>query len=87
MAEELSDNAVVQAKSETVRWGYILLALVLAAVAFLIVPAESLNSTGEVVAGLSYTGRAVVAIAVLMAALWVTAALPVAVTALTPLVL
>jgi len=87
MAEELSDNAVAQAKSEGVRWGYILLALVLAAVAFLIVPAESLNSTDEVIAGLSYTGRAVIAIAVLMATLWVTTALPVAVTALMPLIL
>ena len=87
MAEELSDNAVAQAKSEGVRWGYILLALVLAAVAFMIVPAESLDSTAEVIAGLSYTGRAVIAIAILMATLWVTAALPVAVTALMPLIL
>ena len=87
MAEELSDNAVVQAKSEGVRWGYILLALVLATVAFLIVPAESLDSTDKVIAGLSHTGRAVIAIAVLMATLWVAAALPVAVTALMPLIL
>ena len=87
MTEELSDNAVARPRSEGVRWGYILLALVLAAVAFVIVPAESLDSTGEVIAGLSYTGRAVVAVAVLMATLWVTAALPVAVTALMPLIL
>ncbi|MBL7187844.1 MAG: anion permease [Phycisphaerae bacterium] len=87
MTEELSDNAVAQAKSEGVRWGYILPAVVLAAIAFLIVPAESLNSAAEVIAGLSYTGRAVIAIAILMATLWVTAALPVAVTALMPLIL
>ena len=87
MVEKLSDNIVADTKSNRVRWGRILLALVLAAIAFLIVPAESLNSTGEVIAGLSHTGRAVVAIAILMATLWVTAALPVAVTALMPLVL
>jgi len=87
MAEKLSDKTVADTKSNSVRWGYISLALVLAAIAFLIVPAESSNSTGQVIAGLSYTGRAVVAIAILMATLWVSAALPVAVTALMPLVL
>ena len=87
MAEKFSDNTIADTKSSSVRWRYIPLALVLAVIAFLIVPAESLNSTGDVVAGLSYTGRAVVAVAVLMATLWVTAALPVAVTALMPLVL
>jgi sodium-dependent dicarboxylate transporter 2/3/5 len=87
MADELSDNAVAGAKTESVRWGYILLAIVLAAGVFLIIPAESLNSTGRVIAGLSYTGRAVVAVAVLMATLWVTAALPMSVTALMPLIL
>ncbi|MHC4369214.1 MAG: SLC13 family permease, partial [Planctomycetota bacterium] len=87
MAERLSDNIVAETKSSSVRWGRILSAMVLAAIAFLFVPAESLSPTGEVIAGLSYTGRAVVAVAVLMATLWVTAALPVAVTALMPLVL
>jgi len=71
MAEKLSDKTVADTKSNSVRWGYISLALVLAAIAFLIVPAESSNSTGQVIAGLSYTGRAVVAIAILMATLWV----------------
>ncbi len=66
---------------------YIALALVLAAITFLVVPVESLDSTGEVIAGLSYPGRAIVAIAIFMATLWVTGALPVAVTALMPLVL
>ena len=63
MAEKLSDNIVADTKSSSVRWRYIPLALVLAVIAFLIVPAESLNSTGDMVAGLSYTGRAVVAVA------------------------
>ncbi|MHC4581613.1 MAG: SLC13 family permease, partial [Planctomycetota bacterium] len=87
MTDGLSDNAVAGARTESVRWGYILLALVLAIGSLLIIPAESLDSTGEVVAGLSSAGRAVVAIAVLMATLWVTAALPIAVTALLPLIL
>jgi len=87
MAEKLSDNTIAGAGSECVRPGCICLALVLAAIAFLVVPAESLDAAGQVIAGLSRTGRAVVAVAVLMATLWVTAALPVAVTALIPLVL
>lgn len=87
MAGKFSNNTIVKTKSSGVRLIHILLALVLAAIAFLIVPAESLNSTGEIIAGLSYTGRAVAAIAILMATLWVTEALPVAVTALMPLVL
>ncbi|MHC4357039.1 MAG: anion permease, partial [Planctomycetota bacterium] len=87
MAEKLSDNTFAQTRSNRVRPAYILLAVVLAVVAFLIIPAESPDSTGQVIAGLSHTGRAVVAVAVLMATLWVTAALPVAVTALLPLVL
>jgi sodium-dependent dicarboxylate transporter 2/3/5 len=87
MAEERSHNTVTKTQSERVRLGRIPLAIVLALIAFLIVPAESLDSTGQVISGLSDTGRAVVAVAVLMATLWVTAALPVAVTALLPLVL
>ena len=87
MTEEPSTNPVTDTQSDRVRWGYIALALVLGASAFLIIPAESLNSAGEVTAGLSSTGRAILAIAVLMATLWITAALPMAVTALIPLVL
>jgi len=87
VTEEHSDNTVIKPQSDRVRPGRICLAVVLAVIAFFIVPAESLDSTGQVIAGLSNTGRAIVAVAVLMAILWVTAALPIAVTALLPLVL
>jgi sodium-dependent dicarboxylate transporter 2/3/5 len=87
VTEEHSNNTVIKPQSDRVRPGRICLAVALAVITFLIVPAESLDSTGQVIAGLSNTGRAVVAVAVLMAILWVTAALPVAVTALLPLVL
>ena len=87
MTEKSPTNPATDTQSDRVRWGYIALALVLGAVAFLIIPAESLNSAGEVTAGLSSTGRAILAIAVFMATLWITAALPMAVTALIPLVL
>jgi sodium-dependent dicarboxylate transporter 2/3/5 len=70
-----------------VRLGRIPLAIAAAIVVFLLIPSESLDLTGQVVSGLSVTGRAVAAVAILMAILWVTAALPVAVTALLPLVL
>lgn len=87
MADRLCDNTAGRNKPHDVRWGRIPLAVALAIIAFLLVPTESLNSAGEVVGGLSHSGRAVVAVAVLMAMLWITAALPVAVTALLPLVL
>ncbi|NQV35247.1 MAG: DASS family sodium-coupled anion symporter [Phycisphaeraceae bacterium] len=87
MVEKQTQTVVATDKSGTVRWRYIILALVLGTIAFLIMPGESLNSTGEVISGLSYPGRAVVAIAIFMATLWVCAALPVTVTALLPLVL
>ena len=75
MTEEHSNNTVTKPQSDRVRLGRISLAIVLAVIAFLLVPAESLDSAGQVIAGLSNTGRAVVAVAVLMALLWVTAAL------------
>jgi di/tricarboxylate transporter len=87
MAETQPQTVVAAGRSNTVRWRYIVLALVLGTIAFLLMPGETLNSTGEVISGLSYPGRAVVAIAIFMATLWVCAALPVAVTALLPLVL
>jgi solute carrier family 13 (sodium-dependent dicarboxylate transporter), member 2/3/5 len=68
-------------------WIGLILAPILALLAYVFMPSESLNESGEVVAGLSHNGRAVVAIAVLMATLWVTEALPLAVTALLPIVM
>ncbi len=87
MTKQHADPDVAKTQSERVRLRRIPLAVVLAILAFLLIPAESSDSTGQVVAGLSGTGRAVVAVAALMATLWVTAALPMAVTALLPLVL
>lgn len=69
------------------RWISIGLALILAAVVYIVIPAESLNEQGKVIGGLGHAGRAVAAVAVLMATLWVTEALPLAVTALLPIVL
>ncbi|GAG02847.1 unnamed protein product, partial [marine sediment metagenome] len=69
------------------RWISIGLALILAAVVYIVIPAESLNEQGQVIGGLGHAGRAVAAGAVLMAVLWVTEALPLAVTALLPIVL
>ncbi len=86
MAEQNSNDTVIRIQSERVRLDRILLAIILALMAFVFVPAESSDSMGHI-AGLSNSGRAVVAVAVLMAILWVTAALPMAVTSLLPLIL
>lgn len=67
------------------RWKGIILALILAVVIYIIIPTETFNEKGELVGGLSGPGRAVAAIAVLMATLWVTETLPLAVTALLPI--
>jgi len=87
MAEKQPNHTKAEPKSNAVRLGTILLAIVLGAIVFLMIPVESLNSAGEVIGGLSFSGRAVAAIAIFMATLWVSTALPVAVTALMPLVL
>ncbi|MHC4395824.1 MAG: SLC13 family permease [Planctomycetota bacterium] len=84
-SENLHKNKDGEVKSG--RWIGLTIALVLAVVAYIVIPTESLDEAGEVVGGLSHTGRAVVAIAVLIATLWVTEALPIAVTALLPIVL
>ena len=78
---------MTDSRSKNVRWRHILLALALGVLAFVLVPADSLDPTGKVISGLSFSGRAVIGVAILMATLWVCAALPVAVTALIPLVL
>lgn len=80
-------NGRIKAKSGRLHLIGLAIGLILAVVSFLLIPTEVLGQNGEVVSGLSHTGRAVVAIAVLMATLWVTEALPIAVTALLPIVL
>ena len=87
MTEAPSNNTKTDTQPNPVRLGYIALALILGTITFLVVPAESVNSEGEVIAGLSSTGRAILAIAIVMATLWISAALPMAVTALMPLLL
>ena len=74
-------------KSSFVRLLGFTIAIVLAVTAYILIPPESLDKTGQIIAGLSHTGRVVVAIAVLIAILWVTEALPIAVTALLPIIL
>jgi sodium-dependent dicarboxylate transporter 2/3/5 len=85
--ENNQSNRNDKAKSSFVRLIGFTLALVLAVAAYILIPPESLDKSGQVIAGLSHTGRVVVAIAVLIAILWVTEALPIAVTALLPIVL
>ncbi|MCY3969109.1 MAG: DASS family sodium-coupled anion symporter [Acidobacteria bacterium] len=58
----------------------------LAALVYFLIPAAVLDADGQVVSGLSAGGRAVAATGVLMGVLWLTEALPVAVTSLLPLV-
>ena len=59
---------------------------ILAALAWFLIPEAVVDANGEVVSGLSDGGRAVAATGVLMGVLWLTEALPVAVTSLLPLV-
>ncbi|MCY3928812.1 MAG: SLC13 family permease [Acidobacteria bacterium] len=58
----------------------------LAALAYFLIPSAVLDADGQIVSGLSAGGRAVAATGVLMGVLWLTEALPVAVTSLLPLV-
>ena len=58
---------------------------VLATLVYLAIPAAVAGPDGEIVSGLSDGGRAVAAVGVLMAVLWLTEALPVAATSLLPL--
>ena len=59
---------------------------ILAALAWFLIPEAVRGADGQIVSGLSAGGRAVAATGVLMGVLWLTEALPVAVTSLLPLV-
>ncbi len=74
-SENNQSNRNEKAKSSFVRLVGFTVALVLAVAAYILIPPESLDKSGQVIAGLSHTGRVVVAIAVLIAILWVTEAL------------
>jgi sodium-dependent dicarboxylate transporter 2/3/5 len=69
-----------------VRWGGLLLGPVIAAAVYMLLPASE-TIDGAVSAGLSEAGRATGAIGALMAVWWLTEALPLAATALLPIVL
>ncbi|HNQ22093.1 MAG TPA: SLC13 family permease [Phycisphaerae bacterium] len=70
-----------------VRWLGLLGAPLLAVVVYLLIPAARFEADGKIAAGLTQPGRAVAAVGILMAVLWVTEALPIPVTALIPMVL
>jgi sodium-dependent dicarboxylate transporter 2/3/5 len=59
----------------------------LAAVVYYLLPGEQLNESADTIGGLSESGRAVTCVGTLMAVLWITEALPIAVTALLPITL
>lgn len=60
---------------------------ILALVVYWLAPLAEVNEAGEVIAGLTREGRAVAALAVLMATWWMTEAIPISATALLPVVL
>ena len=82
-----SNNGAGKAISSHACWTGLALALILALIVYLLIPAESLDETSGDIKGLARAGRATVAVVTLMATLWVTRALPIAVTALLPIVL
>lgn len=82
-----SNNGAGKARSGHACWTGLALALTLALIVYLLIPAESLDEISGNIKGLSRAGRATVAVVTLMATLWVTRALPIAVTALLPIVL
>jgi sodium-dependent dicarboxylate transporter 2/3/5 len=75
------------ARSHMRRRAGLILAPVLAVVVYLVIPPAQFNDMGQLTGGLPYVGRAVASVGALMAALWVTEALPVAATALVPIAL
>lgn len=75
----------VEARSHGARWIGLTLAPLLAAAVWLAMPAESRSADGEAL--MTSSGRTVAAIGVFMATLWVTEAIPIAATALLPIVL
>lgn len=76
-----------EVRSIRAMWIGLVLAPLLAAAVYVLIPAASYNDAGEVIAGLPHAGRAVAAVGILMATLWVTEALPIPATALLPLAL
>jgi sodium-dependent dicarboxylate transporter 2/3/5 len=69
------------------RWLGLVLAPILALITYWLIPGESLDDAGRIIGGLPHAGRAVAAVGILMASLWVTEALPIPATALIPIAL
>ena len=86
-SKDIRNNKLRNTESNHLRWISLPISVILALFTYMLIPSESVGEMGEVIGGLSHAGRAVVAVAVLMATLWVTEALPIAVTALLPIVL
>lgn len=70
-----------------VAWAGLALGPVLAVAAYLLLPIGRADAAGQLVSGLSNSGRATAAVATLMAVWWLTEAIPLSATALLPLVL
>jgi sodium-dependent dicarboxylate transporter 2/3/5 len=81
--DDQADNSNGPAAAQPRRWIGLAAGLILAAIVYVLVPVESSNHP----AGLGSAGRAVMAVAMMMVTLWLTEALPIAVTALLPIVL
>lgn len=75
----------VESRSHRIRWIGLILAPALALLVWILMPEEVLRDDGSQLMGRS--GRTIAAVGVLMATLWVTEALPIAATALIPIVL
>jgi len=82
-----NDDASAGVRLSVRRWIGLTLSPILALIVYGLIPVESLSEAGEVMGGLSQTGRVVAGVGVLMATLWVTEALPIAATALVPIAL
>ncbi len=83
----IAGEAPIKPRVRQARWIGLVLAPVLAALVYSIIPAQTVDQAGAVGGGLLQPGRAVAAVGVLMAVLWVTEALPIAATALIPIAL
>jgi len=73
--------------SQRWRWIGLIGAPILAGAVYLMIPPAAVDAEGQIVAGLEQPGRAVAAVGILMAVLWITEALPIAATALIPIAL
>lgn len=73
--------------ANAVHWAGLMLGPVLAVAAYLLLPTPTRDDAGVITAGLTQPGRATAAVGVLMAAWWLTEAIPLAATALLPLLL